>query len=425
MLVATGGAGPDRRGYNAAESHLTPANVANLQEWWTVELPKGSSEPVVADDAVYVTSDFSLLAIGRSSGEGLWSRPIDPAHPSALRWLSAPMVRRDTDEVAVVASTYQAGGIVNDRYPRYVGATGEPLAVLGAAGQLATQRGSRLASTGTDNTSAGSFSSVGVSDRDAGTGWGGFVSSSGTPTLGEDLLYVAGGNVVSAYDPSTPCPAIPEAPSYRGCLPTWSSTLDGGVQPVVIGENPSTLYVGTRAGSLYALNAATGATRWRATIGSPVAQAAALAKGILYVPTDGGSLAALPAAGCGASTCPVTWRGTADGPITAQPAVAGGVVYAGSESGRVTAFDAEGCGAATCSPSWTSADLGSGGHAGWCGQGARHLGRLPLRGTGRRPDPIQRLTIPTRTVREHVAGMALSFGSLYLSGEIGVKCFAS
>ena len=62
------GAGPDRRSHNAAESRLTGANVASLSASWTVELPKGASEPVVSDDAVYVTSDFNLFA---EEGAGL------------------------------------------------------------------------------------------------------------------------------------------------------------------------------------------------------------------------------------------------------------------------------------------------------------------------------------------------------------------
>ena len=67
------GAGPDRRSYNAP-SAADSANVASLSASWTVELPQGASEPIVSDDAVYVTSDCNLYA---EDVRGLWMPRCD------------------------------------------------------------------------------------------------------------------------------------------------------------------------------------------------------------------------------------------------------------------------------------------------------------------------------------------------------------
>jgi len=126
---------------------------------------------------------------------------------------------------------------------------------------------------------------------------------------------------------------------------------------VVIGEN-ATVYVGSAAKGVFALNAATGGERWEANVGASVTKAPALANGVLYVGSSDGRLSAIAAGGCGQAQCPVLWTTATGSPITTQPAVAGGVVYTGSADGSVKAFNATGCGAGTCGPIW-SANVGS------------------------------------------------------------------
>lgn len=161
-----------------------------------------------------------------------------------------------------------------------------------------------------------------------------------------------GGNGVRRYRVDLPLPCV-FAP-YAMC-PTWMALLDGteSSRPVLSADQ-GTVYVGTDAGTVYAVDAATGAIEWSVGLGSAVVDSPALANGHLYVPTEGDGLVVLDAA-----TGAPTWTGSTEGhAVTQQPAVAGDVVYVGTAGGGVLAFDAGGCGTGTCSPLWSD-DLGS------------------------------------------------------------------
>jgi outer membrane protein assembly factor BamB len=141
--------------------------------------------------------------------------------------------------------------------------------------------------------------------------------------------------------------------------PLWSAALDGSIAGrSVIGAGGTTVYVGTSAGTVYALDATTGAVAWKAAVGSAVTDAPALAHGTLYVPTASGDLIALAAGGCSTGVCSPVWRASTGSRIGGQPVVAGGVVLTGSDNGALRAFDAAGCAAATCPALW-SASTGS------------------------------------------------------------------
>ena len=349
----------------------------------------------------------AIHAIAPSTGDDLWTY-VDDGFPFGETYgegLSEPFVWLDGDEVAALATRYQGGGYSDREVVRLAAGSGASegtidITGLGSSTSHITQRGAQLATSGyLHNIDGNTFVEVDIHDRATGSTWGGYTGDVfGVPTLGRSRLYIAGRNIgsvaggddhdheVVAFDTSTQCPPLPQAPQVDACVPIWRAALDGVVQPVVIGEDPSVLFVGTSAGTLVALDAATGATRWTATVGSPISQPPALAKGMLYVPTDAGELVAVPAGGCGAPTCPAAWRGTASGPITAQPAVAGGVVYAGASDGVVTAFPAASPGGATWSPAWTSPAPSAGGGS--------------------------------------VKGLAISTGSLYVSRDGGVARYA-
>lgn len=134
--------------------------------------------------------------------------------------------------------------------------------------------------------------------------------------------------------------------------PLWAAPTDGVAARVVIAPDHTTLYTGTTAGTVYALDATTVAVQWTVSVGAPVTASPALADGILYVPTGDGRLVAVDAAGT------PLWEAATGSAIGVQPAVAGGVVYTGSDDGSVDAFDTAGCGAATCTALW-SAETGS------------------------------------------------------------------
>ena len=61
----------------------------------------------------------------------------------------------------------------------------------------------------------------------------------------------------------------------------------------VLGE---ALYVGTNAGTMYALDPATGAIQWSTSVGAAISAPAAVADGTVFVPTADGRLVALDAA---------------------------------------------------------------------------------------------------------------------------------
>jgi outer membrane protein assembly factor BamB len=131
-------------------------------------------------------------------------------------------------------------------------------------------------------------------------------------------------------------------PLSGGTTPLWTAAISDVTSAPVLDAGESTVYV-VGGSTLYAVNAATGAVLWSADLGAP-ATTPALAEGVLYVQTTDGRLVALPAAGCGISTCTALWeRSTgAARSTTTQPAVGGDVVYTGWSDGSLFAFDRDG-----------------------------------------------------------------------------------
>ncbi len=101
------------------------------------------------------------------------------------------------------------------------------------------------------------------------------------------------------------------------------------------------VYVGDWNGKLYALTAASGATRWTFTAGDKIKDAVAYAGGRLFFGSYDHHVYAL-----NARTGKLVWRGTAQqrlgsrGTFYSTPAVAYGRVYIGSTDGKVYSFGA-------------------------------------------------------------------------------------
>jgi outer membrane protein assembly factor BamB len=196
----------------------------------------------------------------------------------------------------------------------------------------------------------------------------------GGMTLGADRLYQAGGGADSTAPGQgsygNGVRAFPVGNGQAGCgpagrnlaCPLWFTPLAGALTaPPVIAPDQSTVYVVANVtsgsvvnGTLHALDAATGAIRWTASLGV-AGRTPALADGTLYVPTSDGRLLVFAAGGCGAATCGPSWEAsTGTGSGIGQPAVAGGLVFTGSGDGTVHAFTAAGCGSASCPPLWSA-----------------------------------------------------------------------
>lgn len=127
--------------------------------------------------------------------------------------------------------------------------------------------------------------------------------------------------------------------SQKDGSPIWTtSTKYDTPSRFVIAEG--SLYFGTSDGYVIALDAVTGAERWRLQPpGSTHVDAPAFGSGLIFVGTDGAGFVAIdPARG------QVVWQGDTDGEDTGTAAVADGVAYLGVGTdvtkGKLRAFDA-------------------------------------------------------------------------------------
>lgn len=391
------GQNPDRTAHNPFESKITPATVAGLTEVWateTIGMPAG--DPVVSKGGVHMVVGGCAITTHRvSDGSTLWGQGpseacvVDPWGAQETEQFSPPVVVGDT-----VAFGHWALREVPGPSPlpnlqaftdlaTYHVTTGEPAADVVAGLIPAGVRGDVSVATSPTWTYApypppfppqvltgGSHNGrIGVAGD--GTSRTFTIGGGGLPTLGLDVVFHAGpGTLATAPGDDTVGHAVRAfavAEARPGCGPTgrtmecplWAAPIDGtnSTNPVLAPDG-STVFVGTDAGTVYALDAATGAVRWTGAVGAGVTASPALADGVLHVPTADGRLVALAADGCGATVCGPQWSASTGGPPAVQPAVAGGVVVTGNDDGSVDAFDAAGCGAATCPALW-SADAGA------------------------------------------------------------------
>jgi outer membrane protein assembly factor BamB len=365
------GQGPDRQSHNAAETVIDVESVAALDEAWTAELGAGVGAPIVSPSGVHARAGSILHTLDASDGGELWSfdgtTPVPTLMSDPIWW---------DGQVFVGYGYGNLGGSWEAR--SFDADTGEAVRELGG-GLVDSLRGRSMVSSSVGFGSGGPIV-VDLAVRrdldDPATGWRGVIDagdlSSGVTrvpaTAGAHGVYHTGralltttpgdpsvGNGIRMFDYDRPPSCYAGSTPYLPC-PTWATGLDGSTATSpVIGPGEDTLYTGTDAGTVYAVDVTTGAVRWTASVGAEVTAAPALADGTLFVPTAGGELVALAASGCGAPTCAPLWSAPAGSELTVQPAVAGGVVFTGSADGTLGGFAAGGCGAATCEPLWTAA----------------------------------------------------------------------
>lgn len=376
------GQNPDRTGSNPFETAITPETVAGLTLQWQAEVGSTSEDvtPVVSSAGVHIGGDCALTTLDPTTGATRWTVPM--TDPGLYCATTQPVVV-DTPEGSRIVS-----GAITWTSPKgpdtaawLFDAAGRRLTPIGF-GVAQTVRGTEVVFVHGSTRESNPATTVVIDEagptprrlRSL------VVDLDGTPgvTVAGGMVFEAGsgpmttepggdgsrGQAVRAYSATDPSPGchvnwLPDLGLVRDVeCPLWLTPTDGQPSAPVIGAGGATLYVGTDAGTLYALDADTGDVRWTASLGS-AASTPALAGGRLYVQTADGALYALPAGGCGAPTCAPTWEAPAGGGTT-QPAVAGGVVVTTSSEGLVQAFDAAGCGAPTC-PSLWEADSGIGG----------------------------------------------------------------
>lgn len=370
-LGATGcwpspGQGPNRNAHNPLEATLTAATVADLAEIWTAPLDgplfqpanNPSGELVTGHGGVYVNDRTTAYRFDAATGGRDWTFEL-PEHPAGQ---IAEMGQVLVQDHAVFAGYGDVGDWEGDGAAWGTRAL-DP--VTGLEMGLTVPGGQPMALRDDDLLVAGNQCVEGVAcnasywlyDIDTGQGsWGTIgpnLNSYAPPTLGTNAVF----STTFTVNPTTTSLVQAHPRTGHPASPLWVTPLGqlAGAQAPVLSADESTLYVGTSGSgageghTLFALDASTGAILWHVDVGAQVTAAAALAEGVLYVPTASGLVAVDEEAGA------VLWRGQAGAWISGQPAVAGGVVYTGAVDGAVRGFDADGCGAPSCAPLWSAA----------------------------------------------------------------------
>ena len=346
------GGGPGRTGHNAAETSITIDSVESLGVAWSAPI----GQPRVANARTLLASTTSTLsAVRLSDGAVRWTKP----QTLSLRYpWSAPILSGDRVLRAVAVGNWDAH--------EFDELTGAEVGTV-VDGRIESVRGDRRLREGYTQEQGGLLTWFRVDDPAHPDAWWGGTTAHTTDlsaysdlTFGADRVYASGvglmsgtpgdaaqGDAVRSYAAGAPATC---GPSGDWPCPVWVTTIpELGFPPeVTVGAGETSVYLTTGGGTLYALDAATGAVRWSVPVGSAVTDPPALADGSLYVPTTTGGLVVLDAA-----TGATRWTAPTNSPVTVQPAVAGGVVYVGQESGKLWAFDAGGCGSPTCTdPLW-------------------------------------------------------------------------
>jgi len=364
------GQGPDRRAHNETESAIAPDTVSSLHQVWSKALDAGPvSDPVTSGFGVVASGRRSTYTLAPESGQTRWTHTV-----AAPLEVTQPFVRRNDVYVGHVDRTATATAETEglDQTLTLDAETGtahgspvdgQPVALRGKLGLFWDWNyfppRVNPAFWGVH---------LGVRDLDSGASSCcndnyGLHSASPPPpppapiTLGSDFIFTAGnymndsnnppfsfGNGVRGFSLEGP-PAC--SPPY--ICPNWGVPIDGttSTAPVLNGDE-SVAYVGTDAGTVYAVDTNAHSVIWSRSIGSAVTDSPALADGSLFVPSAAGPLFVLDA-----DTGTIDWAGSAGSKITQQPAVAGGVVFTGTANGTVAAYDASGCGNNLCPKLWS------------------------------------------------------------------------
>jgi outer membrane protein assembly factor BamB len=256
--------------------------------WQAATGGQGSASPAIASGVVYFSSHTGVI-----SDAGLFSA-LD-ASTGAVRWQDQMSVSED-------ASPVVANGLV------YVGAGGSMVALDASTGAMRWQ-----------------FHS---SDR-----YNPYFAFS-TPVVANGVVYAdsEGDQSVYALDATTGAVRwrfthplsdneFPEAPA-----------VEQGLVYVVSARNQ---VFGSAHSSIDALDASTGAVRWRMHDSTHAYSAPAVADDVVYVGSTAGSVTALDA-----TTGAVRWNSLTGAQADALPAVANGVVYVAYYDGSVYALNA-------------------------------------------------------------------------------------
>jgi outer membrane protein assembly factor BamB len=395
------GYGPSRSGHNAVEDALFPGNGLDLL--WEAQLDDGPvrGDPVVSGRGLlHAADDHAAYGLVPGTGERAWRTPVVPGWAAALGGTTSGVTSDEQDVHVAWRGVPDAGGVVELAAGTGAPTASPPSATVGALEPI-VRDGTRVTphSGFVEQTLAGSGVLVRAPEGD----WSFLVELGGTeplpaPTsaaMSADRFWVG----LAEYDPAAigvgdgtnilggwgyePCSFTLPPP----CSPQVWVDLDGAPTTPVLSGDGATAYVATDAGTLYAVDTATGAVRWTADLQAPatfrpafdgttlfvatddglrsivVAPCTgqptcgvgfqtpltadpvgppAIAAGTVYVPTAGGGIEAYPTEG--RAMWRLTWKGELGAEVTGGPVVSGGRLYAGTADGRVVAYGMPGTG---------------------------------------------------------------------------------
>lgn len=385
-------ANPDRTGHNAFETTLTGATVGDLTEQWRYPSPVAGqpvSAPVTSAGGVHVTVSCGLFTLDPGTGALRWAQPIPAqtqcelpiptAHPGEPFVVDTPQGQRVVGSYGA-ALTRPPGSILAVWATRaFDPVTGTPdTPDSSISGFVVAARGAAQLHSAVQSVAPFAAGRVVTVDGHSWTLHSGPNSGDLSPargmTLGTDLVYHAGfavasttpgeatfGDGVRAYARSGPaggCGPVPGVTPVSVACPTWFTPTDGAPTAPVLHAASNTLLTRTPAGTLYALDAATGAVRWTSP-GHGSGAAPVVVGDHLWLGTGTGQVQGFPVTGCGAPTCgpsgPSLDTGTGQ-PVTGLAAAGDDLVFATS-GGQVHAFGP--CGAGACEPLWSGAGTGT------------------------------------------------------------------
>ncbi len=124
-----------------------------------------------------------------------------------------------------------------------------------------------------------------------------------------------------------------DSPLPQGIV-QWTFSTQGAIEssPAVVN---GVVYIGSRDGKLYAVNAATGIKQWEYQAGSWIDSSPAVVNGIIYFGSNDGNLYALDAV-----SGKKLWSFKTTYPVKSSVAVAEGVVYFGADNYNIYALNA-------------------------------------------------------------------------------------
>lgn len=382
-------ANPDRTNHNPHETTLTWENVGDLVELWryTPGSALGTpSDPVTSAGGVHVTVGCGVVTLDPATGAERWSGGIPdlpctatPAHqgePHVVETQGGPTVVASYGESFVRAPGFLVASWATRAFDAASGAP-EPST---ADFVVAARDGDLLGSTRGPAGPVVTGETVTVDGRtftlDAAVT--AYADPDDDLTLGADKVFHAGhgiasttpgqsvvGHGVRAYDRASGtggCGPIPVPSPLTGPTvecPVWFTPTDGPATRPVLHAASGSLITRTAAGTLYVLDAATGAVRWTST-GHGAGGAPVLLFDTIWLPTGTGQLLPFSVHGCGQPTCGPTspWfleTGTGQ-PVTAASAAGDALVFATS-GGEVHASVS--CTQDACPTLWSAPGTGS------------------------------------------------------------------